>query len=52
MPSNSFVLNSHQCYPAVQQLTASTGGAGKGIPSSPEKKKKLYACTNYISITR
>ena len=35
MPLNSFVLNSHLCYPAVQHLTVSAGGGGKGIQSSP-----------------
>ena len=37
MPLNSFVLNSHWYYPAVQHLTASAGGGGKSIPSSLEK---------------
>ena len=30
MPPNSFALNSCWCYPAVQHLTASAGGGGKG----------------------
>ena len=30
MPPNSFALNSRWCYPAVQHLTASAGGGGKG----------------------
>ena len=48
MPSCS-LFYCRWCYPAVQHLTASAGGGGKGIPSSPGKK---IACTLFeMSIT-
>ena len=50
MSSNSFVINSCWCYPAVQHLTTS---GGKGIPSSPGEKNAMpctYARIMLLSI--
>ena len=48
MSSNSFVPNSCWCYPAVQHLTASAGGGGKGIPSSPGGKGNMDAVCKHM----
>ena len=48
MPSNSFVFNSHWSYPAVQYLTASAGGGGKGIPSSPVGDIYIYITQDWF----
>ena len=48
MPSCS-LFYCRWCYPVVQHLTASAGGGGKGIPSSPGKKKE-YGIMEYLEL--